>query len=131
MENINYLTPQLLLKSGGNINEPLTDGYIGVKFDIQVIEYNNSNMSDTNIKRILNYNQPDSNVSGNNTTQWDYEGYLGYDYEKKKGADITTNDNIRIALEGGSWRLTQEDYSFVKGTVILYDTDAKASSDYD
>lgn len=122
----------IAVKKGGDINEDrLTDGYIGVKFDIKVIEYNSSNMVDSNIKRILNYNQKDGNASGNNTTQWDYEGYLGYDFSKKNGSNITASDNIRLALEGMSWRLDQSDYEFIRGTVILYDTDAKASSDYE
>ena len=123
----------IAVKRGDDINNKLTDGYIGVKFDIQVIEYNSATMIDSNIKRILNYNQKDNNASGNNTTQWDYEGYLGYDYTTKNGANLAENgsDNIRLALEGMSWNLKQDDYEFIKGTVILYDTDAKASSDYD
>ncbi len=126
----------IAVKENGNINskeDRLTNGYIAIKFEIEVREYASSSMRDGTEKRILKYNQKDNNANAgcDNTTQWDYEGYLGYNYETKRGTDITLNDNIRIPLEGGVWKLNQEDYDLVKGTVILYDTDAKASSDYD
>lgn len=113
-----------------DINKPLKNGYIGVKFDIKVYECTGGiaqdKCNDTKAKRILDYNQPDKNIGeGTNTTQWDYEGYLGYDVDKN------TTKGIRIPLENGIWNLSDSDYKFVRSTVILYDTDAKASSDYE
>ena len=113
-----------------DVNNPLKNGYIGVKFDIKVYEYNEKGEE----VRELSYNQGDLNKNEDdqiNTTQWDYEGYLGYDYDKKNGAAVSLSDNIILALENMTWKLDQEDYEFIRGTVILYDTDAKASSDYD
>ena len=104
-----------------NPNNRLTNGYIGVKFTIEVEEYNGSS-----IKRKLNYAQDNKNATPSiNTSQWDYEGYLGF---SKPG---NAANNIKIALEKGTWTLDNNMYNRIKGTVILYDTDAKASSDYD
>lgn len=119
----------IAVKSGDNINNKLTNGYIGVKFKIEVEEYD----EDGNKTRVLNYSKNDSNSTLTNTTQWDYEGYLGYNGDGEElGENNSKGEKVsaRIALKGGSWILTQSDYEFVKGTVILYDTDAKASSDY-
>ncbi len=102
----------------------LTGGYIGVKFDIKVWEYKDSSM--TTISKKLSYSQNDKNASSNtNTSQWDYEGYLGFSNPGNSA------NNIRLPLEKGVWVLNNTMYNKIKGTVMLYDTDATASSDYD
>ena len=107
-----------------NINNNLTNGYIGIKFDIKVYEYTNSSMS--TVSKVLSYSQNNKNASSStNTSQWDYEGYLGFANPGNSAR------NIKIALEKGTWNLDNDTYNKIKGTVILYDTDAKASSDYD
>ena len=122
-----------------NINDNLTDGYIGVVFDIKVQEYSNKNLSGTPI-RTISYSQDDRNFNGANanTSQWDYEGYLGLKNVGKEianpsGAEIDNlgKQRISIQLEKGEWLLNNDIYNEIKGTVILYDTDAKASSDYE
>lgn len=110
-----------------NINEDrLTGGYIGVKFDIKVYEYSSKTMTDANISKVLSYSQNDNNASSNtNTSQWDYEGYLGFSNPGNSA------NNIKISLEKGIWILNDTMYNKIKGTVMLYDTDATASSDYE
>lgn len=110
-----------------NINRNrLTGGYIGIKFDIKVYEYKSSAMTETNISKVLSYSQNDKNASSNtNTSQWDYEGFLGF---SNPGSSA---NNIKISLEKGVWTLNDTMYNKIKGTVLLYDTDATASSDYE
>lgn len=110
-----------------NINrDRLTDGYIGIKFDIKVYEYRSSSMTEGNISKILSYSQNNKNASqSTNTSQWDYEGYLGF---SNPGSAAR---NIKISLERGVWTLNDEMYNKIKGTVMLYDTDATAASDYE
>lgn len=110
-----------------NINrDRLTGGYIGIKFDIKVYEYKSSTMTETNISKVLSYSQNDKNASSNtNTSQWDYEGFLGF---SNPGSSA---NNIKVSLEKGVWTLNDTMYNKIKGTVLLYDTDATASSDYD
>ncbi len=108
-----------------DIDSPLKDGYIGVKFNIEVHEYNGGTL-----KRVISYSRDNNNYDGNNmnTSQWDYEGYLGF---TKENLGKTVN-SLRIGLEKGVWHISNNElYNQIKGTVILYDTDAKASSDYD
>lgn len=115
--------------SDGNYDvnrDRLTGGYIGVKFDIQVYEYKSSAMTQSNISKVLSYSQNNNNASSpTNTSQWDYEGYLGF---ANPGSAAR---NIKITLEKGVWTLNDEMYNKIKGTVILYDTDATAASDYE
>lgn len=112
---------------GGNINNPLNDGYIGVKFKIDAKE-----KDDNGNYRIISYNNKDIGTgNGSNSTQWDYEGYLGYNYNVKQGADVNSGDVKAMQLEKGIWNINdQGTYEKVKGTVILYDIDSRAANDF-
>lgn len=112
----------IAVKEGGNISNPLTNGYIGVKFDIKCVDKD----LDGNLIRELGYNQNNQNAENKtNTTQWDYEGYLGFtNYGHKV-------DNITLQLEKGNWKIDDDVYQKIKGTVVLYDTDNRAANDFD
>ena len=112
---------------GNNLSKPLTDGYIGVIFDIQCID----NKGTSNEKR-LRYNQNNKNANPNtNTTQWDYEGFLGFSNPGSKSGDIS------IQLEKGTWIVNDDNvlpkakYIDIKGTVALFDIDNRAANDFD
>lgn len=109
----------------------LTDGYIGVAFKIECIDYEGSTK-----KRVTSYNQNDTNKANSaNTTQWDYEGFLGF---RNPGTKITSDESIKVQLEKGTWSVYDDnnDYKYntyqqVKGCVVLYDADARAAQDFD
>ena len=62
-----------------------------------------------------------------NTTQWDYEGYLGFSDPTQP---INQDSSLRLQLENGIWVIDNQDtYNFVRGTVLLYDIDARAADD--
>ncbi len=112
---------------GNNVSKPLTDGYVGVIFNIQCID----NKGTTN-EKILSYNQNNNNASPNtNTTQWDYEGFLGFSNPGSKSGDIS------IQLEKGTWIVNDYNvspkakYTDIKGTVVLFDLDNRAANDFD
>ena len=110
----------IAVRNGDSINNALTDGYIGIKFDITCY--------DTKINQTISYSALNkSSNSAINTTQWDYEGYLGF---SNPGQQVTTDTSLRIQLEKGIWSInSQELYDFVKGTVILYDIYNRAADD--
>ncbi len=102
-----------------NVNEPLTNGYIGVIFDIYC--------QDTDGYTLL-YSQNSRNDDGaeiDNASQWDYEGYLGIPEAGKK-----IEQNLKIQLEKGIWEINNDMYQKIKGTVLLYDIDERAANDY-
>ena len=103
------------IKQGGNINNPLNDGYIGVKFNIVCKDSNGMSLS---------YNTNNKNSSDPNTTQWDYEGYMGVEYGKNV-------DNLRLQLEKGVWEMDNSRYNDIKGTVVLFDLDNRAANDFE
>ena len=107
-------------RSGDSINNALTDGYIAVKFDITCY--------DSNLNESISYNALNKSAGAAiNTTQWDYEGYLGF---SNPGQAINENTSLRLQLEKGIWSIdSQSLYDFVKGTVVLYDIDARAADD--
>lgn len=107
-------------RSGDSIDNALTDGYIGVKFDITCV--------DTNLNETISYNTNNKSASSQiNTTQWDYEGYLGF---SNPGQPISEQTSLRLQLEKGIWIInTQDVYDYIKGTVVLFDTDARAADD--
>lgn len=104
-ENSGYNTP----------NNPLKDGYIGVIFDIEYIIDG----------KCISYNINNKAVEENNknTSQWDYEGYMQI---SRPGFEYSTT----LQLEKGTWKISASDYNKIKGTVILYDTDARAANDF-
>ncbi|MBR5227887.1 MAG: hypothetical protein IKV94_04530 [Clostridia bacterium] len=107
----------IAIRSGGNINNPLKDGYIGVRFDILANEANNGSDSTT-----LRYGK-DALNDRPNTSQWDFEGYLGI---TDQGSSYSTT----LRLEKGTWSIDNDTYNKIKGTVILYDLDHRASNDF-
>jgi hypothetical protein len=111
-----------ILVKNGDINNPLKDGYIGVKFDISCIT------EDDRIEVTLNYNRNDtgSGTAKPNTSQWDYEGFMGY---AKPGEALTTP--LKLQLERGIWTIDSDtNYNKIKGTVVLFDLDNRASDDF-
>ena len=109
---------------GSDVSKPYTNGYIGVVFNIKSIDKD----SNGKVIREINYNHNNNNAAEdkqNNTTQWDYEGYLGFtNYGNKV-------DSITLQLEKGDWKIDDSRYQEIKGTVVLYDTDNRASNDFD
>lgn len=109
-----------------DINNPLSNGYIGVKFKMECIDKYSSNK-----EVIISYDNNDTGLNGNNinTTQWDFEGYLGF---KENNIGRSLSSALQIQLENGIWNIgTQKEYENVKGTVIFYDLDDRAANDYD
>lgn len=112
----------IAVKQGNSINSPLSDGYIGVKFDITCTDELNGKTT------TISYNTKDKNADlSDNTTQWDYEGYLGFDDFGHKLKD----GNISLQLEKGTLSLNDDMYNFIKGTVALFDIDNRAANDFD
>ncbi len=118
------LPNSIIAVKGSDVSKPYTNGYIGVVFKITSIDKD----SNKNIIRELSYNQNNNNADEDkkdNTTQWDYEGYLGFtNYGNKV-------DSITLQLEKGEWKIDDSRYQEIKGTVVLYDTDNRASNDFD
>lgn len=106
---------------GASINNPLTNGYVGVKFKIDCVDQNGVTVS---------YNENDKGADQlKNTTQWDYEGYLGY---SGVGRDLTSKDDIKLQLEKGVYQIdTQAKYEQFKSTVVLFDLDNRAANDFE
>ena len=106
-----------------DINKPLTDGYIGVIFDISTYV---GNVIDNGIEKavVLKYLQNTQDTP--NTSQWDYEGFLGF---TNYGSKVKAGE-ISLRLEKGIWNITDTIYNKIKGTVILYDMDERAAEDY-
>ncbi len=110
----------IAVPKGQEPNNKLKDGYIAVKFDLVCMDYAlNENIS---------YSTPNNNNSQKtNTTQWDYEGYLGF---SNPGQAVTENTSLRLQLEKGIWSIKdQATYEIVKGTVVLFDIDDCAADD--
>lgn len=108
------------VKNGDNVDKQLKDGYIAVKFDITCY--------DQKLGQNIYYNSENKAASPKtNTTQWDYEGYLGF---SNPGQSVNENSSLRIQLEKGIWSINNQSlYDFVKGTVLLYDIDERAADD--
>ena len=117
----------IVVEKGGNINNPLTNGYIGVKFDIKC-KTTLKTAGNAGKTVTISYNQNDRDKDKSiipNTTQWDYEGYLGI----QSGKEL--EGTLRIQLENGIWNINKDRYNDIRGTVILYDTDNRAAEDFD
>lgn len=108
-----------------NINKPLKDGYIGVIFGINVYSGTAKTGENANKDIILSYDKDTKQAE--NTSQWDYEGFLGY---TRVGSSVKEGE-INIKLEKGKWQITNDIYKAIKGTVILYDIDQRAATDYE
>lgn len=103
-----------------DINKPLKNGYIGVIFDIVV-----ESGADATKEVQLSYSK-NTDKKKANTSQWDYEGFLGY---TNYGHAIT--EPLSIRLEKGVWKIDNSTYNDIKGTIILYDLDERAATDYE
>lgn len=113
----------IAVADGGSVTKPLTDGYIGVKFDIKCIYKYDTQTTE------VSYNTPNKNASGTNTTQWDYEGYLGF---KNAGKDVTGNDGLYLQFPKGKLMIpSQPVYEQIRGTVVFFDLDNRASNDFE
>lgn len=112
----------IAVKKGSSINNPLTDGYIGVKFEITCTDELNGKTT------TISYNTNDKKANpSDNTTQWDYEGFLGF---TNFGHQLE-NGSITLQLEKGNLSLDNDMYNFIKGTVVLFDIDNRAANDFD
>ena len=113
-----------LVVQNNNISNPLNNGYIGVKFDIKCVDKNSSG----NVIRTVSYNQNNKNAtSKENTTQWDYEGYLGFN---DPGSEL--KNTITMQLENGTLNINNNElYNKIKGTVVLFDIDNRAANDFE
>ncbi|MBR6688479.1 MAG: hypothetical protein IKL68_00480 [Clostridia bacterium] len=136
-------TIAVAVDSSGNydINKPLKDGYIGVIFDITA-KAGTYGKNSTPIS--LSYGAPTKTVAeinanrktadllktadAANTSQWDYEGYLGF---KDFGYTAKFTAATAIRLEKGQWILSNDMYKKIKGTVMLYDIDDRAATDFE
>ncbi|MBR6613822.1 MAG: hypothetical protein IKK84_03550 [Clostridia bacterium] len=136
-------TIAVAVDANGNydINKPLKNGYIGVIFDITAkagtYGKNSTPISLSYGAATKTYSEINANRKGAdllktidvaNTSQWDYEGYLGF---KNFGYTATFTAATSIRLEDGQWSLSNDLYKKIKGTVILYDADDRAATDYE
>lgn len=119
----------IAVADGGSVTKPLTDGYIGVKFDIKCIYIYDTQTTE------VSYNTPNKNAVNDkkeplpNTTQWDYEGYLGF---KNAGKNVTGNDGLYLQfLKGKLMISSQPVYEQIRGTVVFFDLDNRASNDFE
>lgn len=111
-----------VMKDEVDLNKKLTNGYIAVKFDIEVTDKYSDGSNIT-----IRYGQNDkAAVNQTNTSQWDYEGYLGFNNPGHEATGLT----LRLDT-GVVWNINNDIYNKLKGTVMLYDASAKASSDYE
>ncbi len=109
-----------------DVNKPLTDGYIGVKFDIYCIDTYKDSVNNNPTVVTLSYNRNNKNDGRENTTQWDYEGYMNYDVNNQNSFT-----NMRLRFEKGTLTIkNSEDYQKIRGTVVFYDTDNRAADDF-
>ena len=118
-----------------DINSPLKDGYIGVVFDIKA-KAGTINIDNVPTDVVLSYSQ-DTIENKDNTSQWDYEGFLGFTKTGQKVQD----GMLSIKLEKGIWSISKDKenneytandlYNQIKGTVMLYDLDLRAATDYE
>ncbi|MDD3303946.1 MAG: hypothetical protein PHP54_03420 [Clostridia bacterium] len=109
-----------LPKGETDLNKALANGYIGVKFDITCVD----SLNDVRVS----YNQNDKSTGKGNTSQWDYEGYMGF---STPGSDMP-NNSLGLQFENGTWKIANNDiYNRIKGTVALFDTDNRAANDFE
>ena len=106
-----------------DLNNPLTDGYLGVIFKIECIDTDKTGGTTTTVKVLYDQDDKAKGDNNHNTSQWDYEGYMGVASGK------TFNGSLQ--LEKGKWNINDTRYQKVKGTVILYDLDDRAANDFD
>lgn len=114
----------IAVRSKDSVRNQLKNGYIGVKFNIKCVDFDEQGLVS------VSYNQNDKSANNqDNTSQWDYEGYLGY---SAIGQKVTEDNPIRLQLENGIWKIDNDDtYNFIKGTVVLFDLDNRASTDFE
>ncbi len=136
-------TIAVAVDASGNydINKPLKNGYIGVIFDITAkagtygknstpisLSYGAATKTAAEISANRKGEDLLKTIDAANTSQWDYEGYLGF---KNFGYTATFTAATSMRLEDGQWSLSNALYKKIKGTVILYDADDRAATDYE
>ena len=107
-----------------DINNPLINGYIGVVFDITA---NAGTVIQNGAQTTVALSYDKNTKSEANTSQWDYEGFLGF---ANYGKTVKAGE-VSLKLEAGTWQMTNEIYNKIKGTVVLYDMDQRAATDYE
>ena len=113
----------IAVADGGSVTKPLTDGYIGVKFDIKCVYKYDTQTTE------VSYNTPNKNAKGTNTTQWDYEGYLGF---KNAGKKVAESDGLYLQFPKGKLLVPSQSVSEqIRGTVVFFDLDNRASNDFE
>lgn len=123
----------IVVKTGDSISDTskyLKDGYLGVKFDISykdptiVAPFDPTITYSTGMKKVTA--NPAAGVSFaviKDTSQWEFEGYMGMKYEN-------STKTVDLKLEKGTWTIDNAMYQKVRGTVVLFDLDARAASDF-
>ena len=117
----------IAVEQGKSVNNPLTNGYVGVRFEVRCVD---TTTDTSKVGNTISYNQNDKNASGQNTTQWDYEGFMGFN---TPGTELKTsnNNNLRLQVENGIWNIdTQAQYDIAKSTVVFFDLDNRAADDF-
>ena len=103
-------------KGSTDLNNPLTNGYIGVKFNISCTTTSG------------NKAEYSKDIYGTNTSQWDFEGNFGF---ADSGEGIGTNAGKKPTFNyKGFWNINDDVWQEVKSTVVLYDTDLRADDDF-
>ncbi len=108
-----------------DINNPYKDGYIGVIFEISSID-TEANGNETTLLYNTSNKELDSS-DRTNTSQWDYEGYLGFE-QSNVGSPLV--GNLKLQLERDIWTINDAMYQKIKGTVALFDIDNRAADDF-
>jgi len=103
-----------------NVNNPYKDGYIGVIFDIRSIDIGG--------QTIIYDTRDKSSTTAYNTSQWDYEGFMNF---KTPGSQMDVATPLRYQLEKYMWVINDAMYQKIKGTVVLFDLDNRASNDFE
>ncbi|MNP47655.1 hypothetical protein D3C76_1417200 [compost metagenome] len=117
-----------------DLNNPLKDGYLAVKFDIKCVDDPNNTPTNTSDDITLQYGnnnkQKGSTSTIPNTSQWDYEGFLGF---STPGNYLSNSNYLLMQLERGTFRLSDDNLynEKIKGTVLMYDLDSRAATDFE
>lgn len=115
-------------KSIADKDNYLSDGYIGVKFNITY--YHDKSNKESKISYGVGMQKvPSTNPleAYKGTSQWEREGYLGMKYSQNN------SKNAQLKLEKGTWDIgeaTSDNYQQILGTVVLFDLDNRAATDF-
>lgn len=117
LPNSTIATSNDVYSPNNNINNPYSDGYIGVVFDIKCIDVGGFTIA---------YDASDKSASSQiNTSQWDYEGYMNF------LTPGSATPGLKYQLEKDIWQIDNARYQEIKGTVALFDIDNRAANDFE